>query len=395
MKILIAAASFSPEMSGIQRHAFNVVRCLLLHPQVEMVHLVVAPWQRELVKAASLGSDERLSIHEAEMSRTSLGRNRWYYHRLPSFAASLNADLVHLSYPMPVRAKAFACPIVVTLHDLYPYEVPRNFGFPKFIFNRFVLRQCLHQVDAIACVSETTHSRLRQYAAASAWDKSVCIYNCVQATPPGAAPAAIPGWHGEPFLLCVAQHRRNKNVALLLRCFAGLLRRGQIDSKTKLFVVGIPGPETPQLNRLRAEHGLEDTIHFLTGLSEPQLQWCYANCDAMVAPSSTEGFGLPIAEALLAGCKVVCSDIPAHREIGGEHCRFVSLEDAEGGLARAIVETLQAPRRAAMSLPQLSASVLAGQYITLYHLLIKSHSLGRVRPVSLSALLAAAGRQAL
>ena len=67
MKILVIAASFSSKISGAQRHAFNVVRCLLLHPDISTVQLVVAPWQRELVEAAGLGANGRLSTDIAEM----------------------------------------------------------------------------------------------------------------------------------------------------------------------------------------------------------------------------------------------------------------------------------------------------------------------------------------
>src|ERR1700731_3306276 len=133
MRVLIAAASFSSHISGLQRHAFNVVRCLLQHPDISAVELVVAPWQRELVPGAGLVSGTRLTTHLAEMEPTSLSRNLWYYRRLPELAASLHADVVHLSYPVPVSASSFHCPTVVTLHDLYPYEIPLNFGFPKFI----------------------------------------------------------------------------------------------------------------------------------------------------------------------------------------------------------------------------------------------------------------------
>ncbi len=154
MKVLIAAAAFSSGMSGIQRHAFNVVRCLLQQPEVSQVNLVVAPWQRDLVQSEGLDTDPRFAMQVEEMGRSSIGRNTWYYWRLPQLARSQEADIVHLSYPAPVNAAAYPCPTAVTLHDLYPYEIPLNFGFPKFIFNRVVLRQCLRNVDAIACVSD-------------------------------------------------------------------------------------------------------------------------------------------------------------------------------------------------------------------------------------------------
>jgi glycosyltransferase involved in cell wall biosynthesis len=114
-------------------------------------------------------------------------------------------------------------------------------------------------------------------------------------------------------------------------------------------------------------------VLFLEGLAEADLQWCYGRCEALVAPSKTEGFGLPVAEALLAGCRVVCSDIPAFREVGGGHCRFVALSaDAEEALAAGIMATIQEPAKAPVSLTQLSAKVLANQYATLYRRLIAS-----------------------
>jgi glycosyltransferase involved in cell wall biosynthesis len=164
VNILIAAASFAPSMSGLQRHALNVARCLLSSPEISTVHLVIAPWQRNYVYAAGFSTDGRLVTHVAKMNRSSVGRNLWYYHHLPEMAARLKADVVHLSYPMPIKSSAFHCPTLVTLHDLYPYEIPANFGFPKFIFNRIVLQQCLRRVNAIACVSDTTLTRLKQYA---------------------------------------------------------------------------------------------------------------------------------------------------------------------------------------------------------------------------------------
>ena len=376
MKILVAAASFSSHISGLQRHALNVVRCLLLQPDISTVHLVVAPWQRNLLQAAGFNLDSRLTTHVAEMDPSSLSRNLWYYRQLPALAASLQADIVHLSFPVPVDAASFDCPTVVTLHDLYPYEIPLNFGFPKFIFNRLILQQCLRNVDAIACVSEITGVRLKQYAAATTWRKAVRIYNCVEAEPLCAIQSPIPGWQGEPFLLCVAQHRRNKNIPLLIRTFDRLLRFGQINPGMKLVVIGIAGPETRSIHRLVSSCGLGPSVHFLEGLPEPELQWCYARCEALAAPSMTEGFGLPVVEALLAGCRVICSDIPAHREVGDGHCRFVALrKNAEEALAEAIVATLRDPAKAPITFPQFSSSLLAKEYIDLYRRLIASAAL--------------------
>jgi glycosyltransferase involved in cell wall biosynthesis len=372
VKIMVTAASFSSEISGIQRHAFNMVRCLLRRPEISRVDLVIAPWQVELARSVGIHPDDRLTTHIAEMDESSLSRNLWYYRGLPPLAALLQPDLLHLSYPVPVDAASLACPTVLTLHDLYPYEIPGNFRFPHVIFNRLILRQCLRGVDAIACVSETTMLAMRQYAPRAVWEKAVRIYNCVEPGPHCATLSPIPDWHGEPFLLSIAQHRRNKNIVLLIRAFHRLLREREIDPGMKLVVVGIDGPETERIHRVISHLGLSGKILLLRGLSEPELQWCYAQCEVLVAPSKVEGFGLPVAEALLVGCRVVCSDIAAFREVGGAHCRFVSLGPGEEALAAVIWATLQEPRKEPVSLPHLSAEVLAHQYVGLYRQLIPS-----------------------
>jgi glycosyltransferase involved in cell wall biosynthesis len=395
MKILVTAASCSSHISGVQRHAFNMVRCLLVHPDITMVHLVVAPWQRDMVEAAALSSDCRLAIHYAEMERGSIARNLWYYLELPELVSQLRPDLVHLSYPVPVDAAAIGCPTVLTLHDLYPYEIPRNFGLHQFLFNRIILRHCMQSVDAIACVSQTTMTRLKRYASSRIYRKATRIYNCVEPELLCATQSPLPGWQGEPFLLSVAQHRRNKNIPLLIGTFHRLLRQGSIGPATRLVVVGIKGPETQRIEELVSQCGLDGRVLFLEGLSEPKLQWCYSRTEALVLPSTTEGFGLPVAEALLAGCRVVCSDISAFREIGGEHCEFVALgTDAdEEALAAGIKITLDKRAKESVPLPHLSAEVLANEYARLYRGLIPAAASEECTACAASIQLVTADRQ--
>jgi glycosyltransferase involved in cell wall biosynthesis len=367
VRILVTAAQFSSNISGLQRHAFNVVRCVLKQQEISSVHFVIAPWQRELVRDAGLHSMDRVTLHVADMSRSILSRNLWYYYRLPELAAQIQPDVVHLSYPVPVNSSAISCPTVVTLHDLYPYEIPGNFGFPKVFFNRFILQQCLRNVDAVACVSDATVLRMKQYIPPPIWGKAIRIYNCVETEPVRAEESPLPNWHSDPFLLSVSQHRKNKNIPLLIRVFHRLLHHRLIHEDMKLVVIGIVGPETARIRQLTSELQLGERVLFLQGLSEPELQWCYTHCEALVAPSETEGFGLPVAEALLAGCRVICSDIPSFREIDEERCRFVALgPGAEQRFAEAIVASLKQPPTPPIFLSQFSSEVLGTQYLNLY-----------------------------
>ncbi|MFL6305927.1 MAG: glycosyltransferase family 4 protein [Candidatus Sulfotelmatobacter sp.] len=370
MKVAIALTS-SGQLSGVQRHAINLARSLLTRTEITAVHLIAAPWQMDFVRNATLRNNARLHLHTAAVRNTSLSRNAWYYTDLPRIAARLQADIVHLGYPAPLHKRAYHCPTVVTLHDLYPYDVPGNFGFPKVLFNRLVLRQCLQAADAIACVSASTLARLDCIEPTLALEKAAVIYNCVESQPRISARPPLPHWGGEPFLLCVAQHRRNKNILLLLRVFEILLRSTELAKGTRLIIVGIPGPETHAILSFIAAANIADRVTLLTGLSEEKLQWCYRNCELVVAPSLIEGFGFPVAEALLAGCRVVCSDISAFRELGKNHCAYVPLNaDAERSFADAICACMRERRCEPIVLPQLSAPVIGQQYLQLYRSLL-------------------------
>ncbi len=372
MKILVTAAQFSSSLSGLQRHALNLVRALLRQPEISSVHLAIAPWQRSLVQQADFGCTDRLDIHIAEMGTGPLDRNLWHFHRLPQLAAAIHPDIVHLTYPVPVRASALGCPVVLTLHDLYPFDIPGNFGFPKVIFNRAILRHCLRNADAIVCVSDSTLRRLRDRAPDS-WSRAHRIYNCVEPEMHAEPDPFLRDWNVHPFLLTVSQHRRNKNISLLIRVFDRLLGERRIDPGMKLLVVGIPGPETARLHRLVSKHRLTDRVLFLQGLSDSGLQWCYRNAETLLAPSHIEGFGLPVVEALLAGCRVICSDIPAFREIAAGDCRFVRLGfTAEAAFADAIVAALRSPPSSPLSFPQFSSRAIGFEHVDLYRSLVSA-----------------------
>lgn len=368
MRILIAAVSAASELSGVQRHAFNVASCLLSLPEIASVDLIIAPWQAHMTAAHAPAEAGRLQVHVEEIRNTVVARNIWFYNRLPSLARSLNVDLVHVCYPVPLQREAFHCPVVVTLHDFYPYEAPRNFGWIKAWLNRRVLQQCLRNADRVACVSDATIAALKMHAAPCIWRKVSRVYNSVGLAgvgshqPEGLLPAAV------PFLLCVAQHRHNKNIGLALRSFHLLLRRRAIDAKTRFLLVGIPGPETPHIQRLIEELGLRGLVILTEGLPDEALLWCYQHCAALVMPSFTEGFGLPAVEAQLAGCAVICSDIPVLREVGGDRCTFVPLVgNAVAAFANALSESLNRPRPEPVLLPQFCTAQIAREYFALYH----------------------------
>lgn len=75
-------------------------------------------------------------------------------------------------------------------------------------------------------------------------------------------------------------------------------------------------------------------------VTDAELAYGYQHCAALVFASRTEGFGLPLVEAMWYGRPVIASDIPVFREIGGDYPRYFDLEDVQE-LARQLHATVR------------------------------------------------------
>ena len=94
----------------------------------------------------------------------------------------------------------------------------------------------------------------------------------------------------------------------------------------------------------------------------------YANCVMLVAPSSIEGFGLPVVEALQCGARVLCSDIRVFHEIAGNGVQYFDLDSSSSAkrLADAAIVTCQESAKQPEGLDRFSAESIAYQHVLLY-----------------------------
>jgi glycosyltransferase involved in cell wall biosynthesis len=371
MQVLINAVSSSRHPSGICRHAVSLSRCLAPSCEVSKITLLVGAWQAEYFSQSFGPSDPKVHPLTVELSSTSLSRNWWYLNTLPRLAASCGADVVHLSFPVPIVRSRFQCPVVLSLHDLYPFDIPDNFGRFRAVFNRLFLRQCVSNVDGIACASQFTATRLRALMPTLAQEKAERLYPCVDFNPEcHQVPTCVNA--RRPFILSVAQHRKNKNIPLLLSAFTDLLRRGSMPCDTCLVIVGSQGPLTNLIRSRITSLSLENNVVLCSTLPDSELCWMYRNCDLFVATSSIEGFGLPLAEALRCGARIVCSEIPAYREIAGDGCHYVSLESGTvvADLARTCELALRERPPVPRPLAEFSAAEIGPRHVAIYSKLL-------------------------
>jgi glycosyltransferase involved in cell wall biosynthesis len=348
MHIVIVALHRPDKPTGVCRHAANLAKCLAETAVVTQVTLVTGSWQQHYFKTAFLLDSEKIKVLGIEIRNTSISRNLWFLRGLPKLAENLQPDLVHLSFPLPFFRLRFSCPVVTTIHDLYPFRCPENFGYRQVLFNRLFLKQCIGNSDGLTCVSQTTLDDLNTYFPTDVAHPKprTVIYNIVDFDRVTAAiPKDLKDYPNQPFILCVGQHRKNKNLDLLIKAFDRLRKENRIAPAVKLLLVGSLGPETEELMQLLQQLTLQDAVLMLSDINDRELCWLYQNCQLFVMASSLEGFCIPLVEALYFSCQVVCSDIPIFKEIGSSNCRYFDLTgDAIGNMAESMVQPLQSDK---------------------------------------------------
>ena len=119
-----------------------------------------------------------------------------------------------------------------------------------------------------------------------------------------------------PFVLWVGTLEPRKNLGKLLAAFA--LLPASFRQRLMLVLVGKKGwGQRKTISSLEALS--KDCEVLLTGyVKEEDLPYIYAAAQVLVFPSFYEGFGLPVLEAMAAGCPVIASDTSSLKEVVGK-----------------------------------------------------------------------------
>ena len=127
-------------------------------------------------------------------------------------------------------------------------------------------------------------------------------------------------------ILFVGRLESNKGIAMLLEITRNLATNG---TTMELRLAG-DGPLRPEVMREAAALGGAARVVCLGSLPPADIRRELANADLFLFPSRYESFGIAVLEALAAGVPVVCSDLPALREVAGDAAVFVSPSDTAG-----------------------------------------------------------------
>lgn len=262
--------------------------------------------------------------------------------KLPGWLKRNHIDVYHspnwmipfLAFPAGKRGRT-AC--VVTVHDLipllFPNHAPRSKKKRFFPVYKAMMRALGSRADAMVAVSQASANDIVEHLGVERARVHV-VHNGVSAR---YQPAELPR---EPMILYVGRFDPYKNVPLLVEAFAQA--REQLGQTMHLMIIGTPDPRYPETGETITRLGLTQVIDQRKYVSDAELLAAYQTARMLVLPSSYEGFGLPVVEAMACGTPAICSNASSLPEVAGAAGVLVPPGEVDA-LAAAIVSVWSDP----------------------------------------------------
>jgi glycosyltransferase involved in cell wall biosynthesis len=331
MRVGIDAHCIGHGKTGNETYTYNLVKNLSLLESNGINYLIYL---------SSKGKREDGFFLESRF-RAHLIRPESPYIRIPiGFAIESRAhklDLLHAQYLLPYQLK---CRTVLTVHDVLYERFPEFFTKADYYRNKIGIPWSCHRADHIITVSESSKRDLILFYGLDPERITVTYLgadDCYRPMDKGKATENLRkyGIDGK-FILYVGTIQPRKNVPRLLSAFARLKKRGL---PHKLVIVGPKAWLSEEAFRALANNPAKRDIVVTGYVPRSDLAYFYNAADVFVYVSISEGFGLPVIEAMACGTPTITSFGSSLEEIAGDAAVLVNpLDDL--AIASAIDDVL-------------------------------------------------------
>lgn len=231
------------------------------------------------------------------------------------------------------RIQANGAMLGAVIYDLLPATLPESFTAEQiYHFGRW-WNQAYVKADFIAAISRSVLEDVKSHTPKQSAQRQIpggafrLGRDFTSSSSLGPSNATTPSRLGldfGPYYLSVGTFSPRKNQSFVLDAFESLWKA---QNPAKLVFVGSGGWHSESLiDRLQSHPEWNERLFWFDDLNDAELQYCYQRASGLITASRGEGFNLPIVEALHHGCPVFASDIPVHREVGGDYAAYFSLE---------------------------------------------------------------------
>ena len=186
------------------------------------------------------------------------------------------------------------------------YKEYENSFFKRLIY-RLILKYCLVYSDYIITISKFIKDEIKNKFNVS--NSKLKVFYCSINNQKEIKKTY------KNFILSVGHYEKRKNYLNLVKSFFYLKKKFKYSGK--LIIVSNNFTKNNKVIDYIKRKKLDNFVTIKKKTTNIELKKLYANADLFVFPSTYEGFGLPILEALMQNCNVLTSNISVFKEILG------------------------------------------------------------------------------
>lgn len=346
MRVTLEASALLGPPAGMRTYVLELARRLCVQNPADLYRLYVGRWA-PFPPAAEVWPGAPLPNLALDLRRLPFSPVLRLEH---TFGLNIQerllppADVFHGTGQFLPRLRR--TPSVLTVHHWGDMRHQAG-GWRRFYYDT-AIKQSIAWADRVITVSNFTRDHFLERTGLSEERVRVVYHGVFDPLPnPSAGEKdALRAKYALPprFALCLSRINPGKNVVRLVRAFALVAPRHE---GLGLVLVGYADPDTlPAVRAAVAESRLEGRIVLTGPVPDAEVPAFYAACEAFVFPSTSEGFGIPVIEAMAMGRPVAAADATALPEvIAGAGALFDPLD--EEAIAAGLESVLEgAPRRA-------------------------------------------------
>jgi mannosyltransferase len=303
MKVIFDNIIFSLQKSGgISVYWYEILSRIVNQTEINKLYIEEKPKETNIFRN-KLSIDAKNCIRSIFKINSFLNR-----YRNLDFNIDNNKFIFHSSYYRTLSKslkKKNNVKEVVTVHD-FTYELFSS--GPKKWVHSWQKKKAIKAADVIICISENTKRDLLHFYPQFSKKDIRIVYNGVSSDYFKLADLENNTIASSPFLLFVGSRAGYKNFDFTIEAIA----------QTNDFILKIVGGKLnkKELNLLNKK--LLNRWELIESANNLELNTLYNNAFALVYPSSYEGFGIPVVEAMKAGCPFIALKKSSIPEVAGD-----------------------------------------------------------------------------
>lgn len=343
LHVLLSATAVQRGRSGVASYVFGLLEGLRSSAPELRVSILGLAGDKPLFER---WLDRFGWVEVPEFWRPAVRNVLWHQTRLRSVLRASGADVLHVP---TYRRLVWRSPIpqVATIHDCAAFEIRGKYDAARTAYARHVSTRLGRAADRVVTVSHHAAKDIARHFRIPASEITV-VHNGINhgrfnraPLPADAATRASLGAHGPYFLYIARLEHPGKNHVALIQAFEEF-RSANPDARHRLVLAGADWHGAEQIHARVESSPFREAIVRTGFIQDDAVPALYRGATALAFPSLFEGFGLPVAEAMACGCRVIASDRGSLPEVAGDAAVLLAPDDI-AGWTRELAKAAAAP----------------------------------------------------